>query len=119
MDGHGSKHLTHQFNVSINKGVFVNAVFIVLLTLNIWVFAEANSLSFSQNKQPYDFYNLLRASSQVWTKPKDVYVLWNTVQLAPYWQKWCWSGSVYSYTPMFATFLSPLSVLFPPNAKIV
>jgi hypothetical protein len=119
MDTPDSKHLTYRFNVSINKDVLVYVVFIVLLILNIWVFLEANYLSFLQKNQPYDFYSILRASSQVWTKPNDVYVFWNTVQLPSFWQKWCWSGSDYAYTPMFAALLSPLSALFPTSAKII
>ena len=80
---------------------------------------QANELAFSQQQQPYDFYALLHASSQVFSAPAQLYVHQNTSALPSYWAKWLWYGASYLYTPMFATLLSPLSSLNPPDAKML
>ena len=80
---------------------------------------QANQLAFSQQQQPYDFYVLLHASSQIFSAPALVYVHQNTDSLPTYWSKWLWYGASYLYTPMFATLLNPLSSLNPPDAKMI
>ena len=99
--------------------VMLALLFIVLASLNLFVLIQANQLAFSQNQQPYDFYVLLHASSQVFSNPSLVYAHQDTSTLPSYWAKWLWYGATYLYTPMFATLLSPLSTLFPPYAKII
>ena len=80
---------------------------------------QANQLAFSQNQQPYDFYVLLHASSQVFSAPSQLYVHQNTSSLPSYWSKWLWYGASYLYTPMFAALMSPLSSTYPPDARIL
>ena len=80
---------------------------------------QANQLAFSQQQQPYDFYVLLHASSQVFSAPDLVYAHQSTSTLPSYWAKWLWYGAIYLYTPMFATLLSPLSSMNPPDAKLI
>jgi hypothetical protein len=94
-------------------------IFVILVVLHVWIFFEANSLAFSQKNQPYVFYVYLQASSEIWNSPDKVYGRWSTSQLDFYWQEWCWYGSKYNYTPMFAAFLSPLSGIYPPTARLI
>ena len=94
-------------------------LFLFLALLNLVVLVQANQLAFSEQQQPYDFYVLLHASSQVFSAPTLLYVHQDTSTLPAYWAKWLWYGASYLYTPMFAALLSPLSSLNPPDAKIV
>ena len=96
----------------------VIAAFLALASLNLFVLVQANQLAFSQQQQPYDFYVLLHASSQVVSAPALVYVHQDVSALSPYWSNWLWYGASYLYTPMFATLLSPLASLNPPDAKL-
>jgi hypothetical protein len=99
--------------------VLVVAFFVLLASLNLTVMAQANQLAFSQNQQPYDFYVLLHASSQVFSAPSQVYLHQSTSSLPSYWARWLWYGASYLYTPMFATLISPISSLYPPDARIL
>jgi len=99
--------------------VLVAACFLLLALLNLLVMVQANQVAFSQNQQPYDFYVLLHASSQVFSAPSQVYLHQNTSSLPSYWGKWLWYGASYLYTPMFAVLISPLSSLYPPDARIL
>jgi len=99
--------------------LLVVVFFLFLAALNLIVMVQANQLAFSQQQQPYDFYVLLHASSQVFSAPAQLYVHQDTSTLPAYWAKWLWYGASYLYTPMFATLLSPLSSLNPPDAKVV
>ncbi|HKT21778.1 MAG TPA: hypothetical protein VJR06_04035, partial [Nitrososphaerales archaeon] len=51
--------------------------FILFACLNLIVLIEANELAFAAHQQPFDFYVLLRGSSQVFSSPSQVYV-WQT-----------------------------------------
>src|SRR5712692_4374460 len=107
-------------STSRRASIFVLVIlFLFLALLNLIVMVQANQLAFSQQQQPYDFYVLLHASSQVFSAPAQLYVHQDTSTLSAYWARWLWYGASYLYTPMFATLLSPLSSLNPPDAKVV
>lgn len=93
--------------------------FLFFASLNLFVMVQANQLAFSEDQQPYDFYVLLHASSQVFSAPSMLYVHQGTSSLPTYWAKWLWYGASYLYTPMFAVLLSPLASVYPPDARII
>jgi hypothetical protein len=99
--------------------LLVAIFFLIFASLNLVVMVQANQLAFSEQQQPYDFYVLLHASSQVFSAPSLLYAHQDTYSFSPYWAKWLWYGASYLYAPMFATLLSPLSSLNPPDAKML
>ena len=116
-----SSILDHRFWISLTrlwKYAFV-LYFAFLAFLNLLVLIEANQLALSAMRQPFDFYVLLRASSQIFSAPSQVYVWQAPTTVGAYWLNWLWDGANYAYTPMFATLLSPLSSLYPPTAKLL
>jgi hypothetical protein len=95
------------------------AYFVVIALLNLFILIQANQLAFSQSQQPYDFYVLLHASSQIFSAPTRLYVHQDPNTFGSYWSRWLWDGASYLYTPMFALFLVPFSSLPPPIAKTI